>query len=272
MVCTTINFEYQDFEKVERKSLKPKQMQDDYEEDGDFDQINANFCFNVPEPTDASGISQFVPKYLNCERIELGVIVANVKRVGTVIKVEAENPEDVSLFGFITVINLAYYQNRACIANFIQWLLSLNDATLSNLLTTQLDKVGFFLNERAYGVPPEIAPHLNRGIFEEVQWATEDLPTPEERNAYNLTHFLLVKKGVKGDEGIEFPLIEDDFYFKNADLVVEFQTDGEEGDLDELEYHRYVLVLSAQSIQNARNQLNEMFGIDESQYADEGNQ
>ena len=245
-------------------------QENDFDEGEDFDEVNATFQFNTPEPADASGISQFIPKYLNCERIELGMIIANVKRVGTVLKTESENPEDASLFGFISIINLAFYQNHVCIHNFIQWLISLNNPELTQLLTTSLQNVGFFLNERAYGVPAEVAPHLNRGIFEEIQWATEDLETPEERAAYqSLTHFLMVKKGVKGDDGIEFPLIEDDFYFKNADLVVEFETEGEDGDLEELEYHRYVLVLSAQSIQTSRNQLNEMFGIDEAQYADE---
>lgn len=245
------------------------QPEDEYE-DEDFDEVTARFGSFDPKPEDANGIAQFIPKYLNCDRVELSMIIANQSYVGTVIKTEDADPDDVSMFGFITVLNLAFYQDYACIQKFISWMQSLGDPILNELLSTQLNRVGLFLNERAYGIPPEYAPHLNRGVFEEVSWATEDCKTPQERDAFNLTHYILVKKGVKGDEGIEFPLIEDDYYFKHADHTIEFQTGGEEGDLEELEYHRYILVLTAESIHTSRMELNEMFGVDESQYANEG--
>lgn len=242
--------------------------EEDYE-DGDFDMVEATFGSYDPNPEDASGIAQFIPKYLNCDRVELSIIIAGQTRVGTVIKTEEENPEDVSLFGFITVLNLDYYQHHACIQNFISWLQSLDDQILNELLATELNRIGLFLNERAYGIPPDYAPHLNRGLFKEVMWATEDLPE-DQRDYFNFTHYILVKKGVKSDDGIEFQLIEDDFYFRNADHVIEFQTEGEEGDLEELEYHRYVLILTPDSIHTSRMQLNEMLGVDESQFEDEG--
>lgn len=244
-------------------------MAEEEYEDGDFDEVRAQFNSYDPQPEDAPGIAQFIPKYLNCERVELSTIIANQTHVGTVIKSEEENPEDVSMFGFITVLNLDFYKSRACIQNFITWLQSLDDSVLNELLTTQLNRIGLFLNERAYGFPPEYAPHINRGIFKEVQWATEDLETEEERDSFNLTHYIIVKKGVKSDDGIEFSLIEDDFYYRNADHVVEFQTEGEEGDLEELEYHRYVLILTAESINTSRMQLNEMLGVNENEFDDD---
>ena len=244
-------------------------MQEEQYEDGDFEEVYATFGSYDPTPADAPGIMPFIPKYLPCERVELSTIIANQGRVGTVIKNQEENPEDVATFGFVSVLNIGAYLNHRCIHQLVEWLQSLGDAVINELLSTEINTLGFFINERAYGIPPEYAPHLNRGIFEEVQWATEDLETPEARAAFNISNFILVKKGVKSDDGLEFPLIEDDFYFKNADHVCEFQTEGEEGDIAELEYHKYVLILTPQSIYNARMQLNEMFGIDESQYANE---
>lgn len=238
----------------------------------DYEEIQETFGFFDPTPEDANGIVHYIPKVLHVEPIELAVIVANQGRVGTLIKNEISPDEPgESLFGFVSCINIGVHMNHnRAVAQIYEWLLSLGDPQLCELLHTSVMTTGLILSERAYGVPPEIAPHINRSIFEEIAWATEDLPTQEEREMFMLTHFIMVRKGVTGDEGIEFPLVEDEFYFNNAALKLEFQTEGEEGDLAELDYHRYVLVLTKENIDQARIQLNEAFNIDEAQYADEG--
>lgn len=243
------------------------------EEDGDFDQVETTFGFFDPQKTDANGIAGFIPKYLRAERIDLSMIVCSQKLVGTCIKnvvPEGQQEKDQSLFGFTSVVNLGFFRERSSIREFTQWLISLNNSSLSQIIASNLGQTGLVLDERAYGVPGELAPHLMRGLFEEIAWATEDAETQEERESYMFQYYILVKKGVKGDEGIEFPNVEDELFFKNAMLQIEFETGGEEGDLQDLEYHRYVLVLPAEAVENVRQQLNQMFGVDESQYADEG--
>jgi hypothetical protein len=239
-------------------------------EDGEAEEINATFGFFDPTPADAMGIAAYVPQYLNCNRNELAVLVANQGRVGTTIKNSAEDAElGQSLFGFVSVLNLAFYQGHPCIHNLLEWMMSLNNSDLCELLSAQLPTVGLMLNERAYGVPPELSPHICRSIHKEMLWATEDLETEELKAAFRLTHLILVKKGVKGEDGIEFPLVEDEMFFNNAALRVEFATDGEEGDLADLEYHRFIIVLTMDGFMAVREQLNAMFGVDEAQYADE---
>ena len=243
------------------------------EEDGDFDQVETTFGFFDPQKSDCNGIAGFIPKYLKAERIDLSMIVCSQKLVGTCIKnvvAEDQKDKDQSLFGFTSVVNLGYFQEHHSVQEFVQWLISLNNASLNQIISSNLNETGLILDERAYGVPGELAPHLMRGLFEEIEWATEDAQTQEERDSYKFQYYILVKKGVKGEESIEFPNVEDDIFFKNSMLQIEFQTGGEEGDLQDLEYHRYVLVIPAESIINVRQQVNQIFGVDESQYANEG--
>lgn len=231
--------------------------------------INVTFGFFDPKPSDAPGIAAFIPKYLNCERVNLSSIVANQSLVGTTIKDE-EDEEGQSLFGFVSAVNLGFHYENPAIKGFVDWMLSLGNPELSEHISTRLNTTALFLNERAYGVPPEMSPHLMRGAMKEIEWATEDAETPEERESFKLTHFIMVKKGVKEADGdLEFQNVEDDMFFDRALIKVEFQTDGEDGDLNDLEYHRYVLVVTMEAAQSVRASLNEMFGIDEAAWAGE---
>ena len=72
------------------------------------------------------------------------------------------------------------------------------------------------------------------------------------------------------EDGLVFLNIEDDYFYKAAAIKVEFKTDGEEGDLDGVDYHRMIYVVDANIVPEVHRQLNEVFMIDESQYADEG--
>jgi hypothetical protein len=152
----------------------------------------------------------------------------------------------------------------------LDWLASLGDPSLCELLSNSLHTTGLLISERAHGVPDALAPHLCRSIFSEIAWAAEDLETEDQRGAFRFTHYVLVRKASKGDDGLDFPLVEDEIIFNHAQLRIEFHTDGEQGDFADLQYHRYVLVLSAQSVPLVRREVNEMFGIDEGEYAHEG--
>jgi hypothetical protein len=194
------------------------------------------------------------------------MVIANQPRVGSTIKNQTEDEDEQTIYGFFTCLNLAFYHAHPCIQTLVDWMMSLGSSDLCELLTTSLHTIGFLIGERAYGVPAELSPHICRSLFKEIAWATEDLPSQEEREAFQFTHYLLIKKGYIGDDGLEFPQFEDDLFFHQATLKVEFQTGGEGGDLAELEYHRFVIVVTAEAAQNVRRELNETFGVDEAQF------
>lgn len=247
---------------------RPNSMHDD--EGSDDGPVSCNFGFFDPTPGDSAGIAAYVPKYLNCERVELATIVARQALVGTTVKNATEDAEvGQSLFGFVSALNLGFYRDHACISHFVDWMMSLGNADLSELLTAHLNSTALFLNERAYGVPPELAPHLMRGVLKEIAWATEDAETPEERESFKITHFILVKKAIKTEDGLEFPLVEDEFFYNKAVIRHLFETGGEEGDLADCEYQRFVLVVTWDGAQEVRAQLNDMFGVDEATFAGE---
>jgi protein BCP1 len=241
------------------------------QDDEDIGPINATFAFFDPTPDDEAGLAAFIPRYFPGDRHELAKLIAHQPRVGTTIKNQESDDElGQALYGFVTCLNLAFHAERPCVRSLLDWLFGLGDSGLCELLSTSLPTVGLLLSERAYGVPLELAPHLCRSIFSEIAWATEDLPTEEERAAFRFSHYILIKKAVRGEEGLEFPLIEDELFYKHASLKLEFMTDGEEGDLADLEYHRWVLVVDASAVPVVRQEIKEMFGVDDSQFADEG--
>lgn len=233
----------------------------------DDEPVACSFGFFDPKPTDAPSIAPFVPKYINCDRGQLSVLVSQQGNVGTILKTE-HNDEEVGqpIFGFVSCLNLAAYFQNPAIAGFVEWMMSLGDANLCELLSSSLPHVGLLLDERAYGVPPELSPHLMRGLMKEIEWAAQD---GDQR--FHLSHFIMVKKGIvnEDDQDIEFPLVEDEMFFNQAIMRVRFETGGDEGDLADCEYRRYVIVVTAQGAQQVRATLNDMFNIDENQYLGE---
>jgi hypothetical protein len=237
----------------------------------EFKQVDGTFEFFDIVPADAKSIAALIPKYLPCNRHQLATIIANQRCVGSTIKSGSHEDEaGQSLFGFVTCLNLGQYVNHQCILSIRDWLTSLGNPSLCELLSNSLHTIGLLISERAHGVPDALAPHLCRSIFSEIEWATEDLETEDERCAFGFTHYILVKKANKGDDGLDFPLVEDEIIFNHAQLKIEFQTAGEPGDLADLEYHRYVLVLTAESVPLVRQEVNEMFDVNEEDYAHEG--
>jgi len=51
---------------------------------------------------------------------------------------------------------------------------------------------GLLVSERPRNTPDALAPHLLRGVLDEVQWATEDEPNKALRSAYKLSQLLVV--------------------------------------------------------------------------------
>lgn len=243
------------------------------EEEEDFSEVNCTFGFFDPVPSDAMTISAFMPRYVPINRLEIARAIACQNRVGTTIKEQIENgmPGD-NFFGFNSVLNLGAYKDvLSSIDPFIKWLIGLGNPALTQVLSQNLNTTGWIINERARGVPDGLAPHLMRGLWKEIQWATEDLDTQEDRDSFKFTHYIMIKKVAMTEDGFVFPNIEDEFFYKEATVKIEFETGGEDGDLDGVDYHHMVLLFDPQVFINVRQQLNQTFMIDESIYENENN-
>jgi len=246
-----------------------QQMIQNVEEEDDFNEVETTFGFCDPKISDALTLSAFIPRFVPLNRLEVARAVCHQTKVGTVVKDQDEegNPGD-STFGFVSVLNLGLFVDvLPSIGKFVEWMKKLGDMSLNDILENHINTTGLILNERALGVPHELAPHLMRGLFNEIAWATEDLEKEEDRESFRFTHYIMVKKFTKSEEGFEFVNIEDELFFKNAPIKVEFETEGEDGDLEGVEYHRMIWAFDINTPNIVRQELNAMYGVDESQYA-----
>ena len=57
---------------------------------------------------------------------------------------------------------------------------------------------GLLLSERFFNLPAQIAPWLNKGVFDEVAWATEDEKTERQRESYKFKQYLILAKVLRG--------------------------------------------------------------------------
>ena len=51
---------------------------------------------------------------------------------------------------------------------------------------------GLILSERYQNLPPQCAPWLQKALFDEIEWATEDEPTAELRDSYRFSQYLII--------------------------------------------------------------------------------
>ena len=240
-------------------------------EEEDFDEVQTTFGFVDPKPSDALTLSALIPRFVPLNRLEVAQAISHQKIVGTIIKDQDEQGNILdNLYGFTSVLNLGEYSNLLpSIHNFIEWMKKLGDPALNDILDNHIHSTGLIFSERALGVPNELSPHLMRGLFNEINWATEDLETEEERNSFRFTHYIIVKKVIKGDDGLEFNNMEDEFFYKHAQIKVEFTTSGEDGDIDGVEYNRMIIAFDSTIVPIVRNELNEFFNIDETLFEHE---
>ncbi|XP_023640202.1 protein BCCIP homolog isoform X2 [Capsella rubella] len=199
--------------KLSRKE-KDQQLLDSSDEEDSQEDVQADFEFFDPKPTDFHGVKTLLQNYLDDKEWDLSSFVDLILEqttVGTVVKVADD--EDESVFAVVSALNLARYKENKCFRELKEFLRKVcSEKNITNNLDMLLEKkaqdVGLLVSQRVMNLPPQLLPPLYDGLFEEVSWATEDEPTGELRNSFRFKSYLLVTKIYKrkprhGEEDIE---------------------------------------------------------------------
>jgi len=248
----------------------------DLDDDEKDMEVQVDFAFFDPEEIDFHAIKNFLLPYLTGQSLNASelanLIIAQNNYVGTVVKVEGED----ETYGFVSVINVHKHKNLTAVKQIKEYFLSqapsqAERARLEALFNDETKPLGLLLNERLLNLPPQLAPHLHKALFTEIQAAVEDGET-----SYRFENYLMLssqyshssgdstkkpkfKKGRTGDE-IYFNRAEEEFYQKESSFFFTFPVmHGEEASrwtLDgSLKDNRAVLVIHRSKIAHIMDQL-----------------
>ncbi|KAG2284962.1 hypothetical protein Bca4012_034563 [Brassica carinata] len=182
------------------KKEQKEQLSDSSDEEDSQGDVQADFEFFDPKPTDFNGVKILLKNYLDDKEWDLSSFVDLVLEqttVGTVVKVADD--EDESVFAVVSALNLARYKEHKCFRELKEFLLQVcSEKSVAKDLEAMLEKkaqgVGVLVSQRVMNLPPQLLPPLYDGLFDEVSWATEDEPTEELRGSFRFKWYLLVTK------------------------------------------------------------------------------
>jgi protein BCP1 len=133
--------------------------------------------------------------------------------VGSTVRVndEADGSGSRDPCGFITVLNIRQHRKQECIQQICKHVLKKcpkkHEARGAFEKALQLDAgpkpslaqaTGLLISERYFNLPAQMAPWLNKALFDEVVWATEDEKTKQERDAYKFKQYVVMTKVQRG--------------------------------------------------------------------------
>eukprot|EP01120_Amphizonella_sp_Union-15-10_P015824 TRINITY_DN820_c0_g1_i2.p1 TRINITY_DN820_c0_g1~~TRINITY_DN820_c0_g1_i2.p1 ORF type:complete len:279 (+),score=60.90 TRINITY_DN820_c0_g1_i2:92-928(+) len=200
----------------------------------DNEEIPVDFVFKDPSPTiDFKTVKTFVTRLLDGKAwnsSDFADIIVKQQNVGSLIKVDGDDEG----FGFITTINLQVHKGLPSIQELVFHIKSQVSKYAPKEQIDSWNKLidspttGLIINERMFNVPPQLAPHLLKCLFEEIQWAIED------KEPFNFDHYLILtnyyldavkkpQKIKKTDEDMQFYKIEDEVFLKNAKLSLSYK-------------------------------------------------
>ncbi|KAL6577576.1 hypothetical protein OROMI_009904 [Orobanche minor] len=201
--------------------------------EGFEDAVQADFVFFDPKPSDFHGVKVLLRTYLDNKQWDLSGFVDLIlgqPTVGTVVKIE--NDEDDVVYSVVTALNLGRYKDSECIIDLKDYLLKVCQdmnviAKLRSLVGEQARDVGLIVSRRVVNLPPQLLPPLYDGLFDEVEWATEDEPTEELRDSFRFKYYLIMSKVYKhknayhnkgttksGTENVIYVQPEDEIFFE----------------------------------------------------------
>ncbi len=283
------------------------EAKDNEEAEGD---VEVTFDFYDPVETDKQPVAIFLSDLCASVRPkagdEKGVLdhyalaktICAQTRVGTVIKIS----DDAQAIGFITV--LAVQEHRELLAPLAECLRK-TDAPASMLRSFVEPKegepvgsrVGLILTGRVVNLPPQLTPKMFEALLSEVEWATEDEPTAEQRKAFDLHWYLYItdvypaggsgpvekkKKPPKKksrrkqpatetaatkdkEEQIAFTRIEDEILLNAATYTVSWKIPGEEAGSEGLVRRKMGMFIKKARMDEAFAAIKRLFGMEEEQ-------
>jgi len=112
---------------------------------------------------------------------------------------------DEDTFGFISVINLHKYSKLQCIQQIKKFILdNCNEEEqkekLIHLFEDTGQPFGLIICERVINLPPQLSYYINLALFDEIKWAHEDEPTPEECKSFMFKNYVVITKVFQDSE------------------------------------------------------------------------
>lgn len=234
------------------------------------------------------------------EARDLATAICKQMRVGTMVRVTDEEAP----IGFISCLNL--HVHRKLLEPIVRSLVVVcgektEHARFRQILERAFNggkkfesgKMGLILCERVVNLPPQIVPKMLEALFCEIEWAVEDEPTQEEREAFRLGWYLYITevyssvagaekagereaKRQKGDEEddevkMAFTRVEDEAWFKHAACHITWDVVGSEAEKGGYRRRRMAMIIGAGRIGKVREMVEGIVGgLNES--AENGNE
>ncbi|XP_051148411.1 protein BCCIP homolog [Andrographis paniculata] len=239
--------------------------------------VQADFVFFDPKPSDFHGVKVLLQSYLDKKQWDLSGFVDLIlgqPTVGTVVKIE--NDEDDGVYSVVSALNIGRYKDNKCIAELKDHLIKVcHDSNVINKLRTLLEDqahdVGLIVSKRVVNLPPQLLPPLYDGLFDEVEWATEDEPTEELRNSFCFKFYLIIctiykhknadqikGSNKKGEEPIVYAKPEDEIFHELSSWSFSFPLSTTHVTPNELKHYHsmgLVMAIEASKISSFREQL-----------------
>ncbi|KAL3838050.1 hypothetical protein ACJIZ3_022641 [Penstemon smallii] len=235
--------------------------------------VQADFVFFDPKPSDFHGVKVLLQPYLDNKQWDLSGFVDLILEqptVGTVVKIEDD--EDDAVYSIISALNLGRYTSSKCMIELKNYLLTVCQdkniiSKLKSLVDDQAQDIGLLVSQRVVNLPPQLLPPMYDGLFDEVEWATEDEPTEELRNSFRFKYYLIITKIYKhknadqiknGDEAIIYIKPEEELFFELSSWSFSFPFHAQQVTTNELKNYRLVglvMCIEASKICTFRKQL-----------------
>ena len=171
--------------------------------------------FDPTEP-DFHAVKLLLQQYLEDSVWSISALVELIlaqTRVGTMVRVndEADGSGSRDPCGFISVLNIRQHREQECIQQICKHVLNKcpkkHEARGAFEKALRLDAgpkaslaqaTGLLISERYFNLPAHMAPWLNKALFDEVAWATEDEKTQQQRDAYKFKQYIVMTKVQRG--------------------------------------------------------------------------
>jgi len=164
------------------------------------DLINVDFEFHDPQENDFHFIKNLILRYLDDREFDASGFADAIcaqTRVGTTVRV-ADYDET---YAFMTVLNVQRHAQQLWMQQIKKTMIAEcpDDATRKKMqqLFENGDAgkpVGLIVSGRVINFPPQLLPHLNRALFDEVEWAKTDEPTKELQDSYKFSKYVVLAR------------------------------------------------------------------------------
>jgi protein BCP1 len=208
-----------DSEEEEGSGEEIDSEEEEVREKADADSIGItemDIQFYDPTEPDFHAVKMLLQQYLEDTVWSISPLVELIlaqTRVGTTVRVNDETDGSGSRdpCGFISVLNIRQHRKQECIQQICKHVLKKcpkkHEARGAFETALQLDAgpkaslaqaTGLLISERYFNLPAQMAPWLNKALFDEVAWATEDEKTKQERDAYKFKQYVVMTKVQRG--------------------------------------------------------------------------